>query len=92
MVYPRTRDDMFGQLQRYHKTKKIQTSSEGSSFAQTGHGGAGRGTGGRGGQSDKENWADKKCHFGKKLGHPIADCSKKKKDNNDKSVGTLKSK
>jgi hypothetical protein len=71
MVYLRTRDDIFGQLQRYHRTKKRHTSSEGSSSAQTGHGGAGRGTGGCGGKLDTEYWADKKRHFCKKLGHPI---------------------
>jgi hypothetical protein len=41
LIYPRTRDDMFGQLQRYHKTKKILVASKASSFGQRGRGAGG---------------------------------------------------
>ena len=86
-VYPRTRDDVFGQLQRYHKTKKIPTGSEGSSFAQTGRGGGG---GGRGMQANNDYWKDKACHNCGKLGHPVAKCISKKDD--EKSVDSKSSK
>jgi hypothetical protein len=51
LVYPRTRNDVFGQLQRYHCTQKIQASSKGGFFVQTS--GTGCGSGGQG-QGDKQ--------------------------------------
>ncbi|MGL5937017.1 MAG: hypothetical protein ACRCZI_15505, partial [Cetobacterium sp.] len=89
-IYPKTRDEVYGQLQRYHKVKRTTVTSEGSSFVQ---GGRGRGSGRAGrtsGRFDKEYWADKKCHKCDKLGHPASAC--KKKDADDKSTGSNKSK
>ncbi|MGL5935255.1 MAG: hypothetical protein ACRCZI_06490, partial [Cetobacterium sp.] len=85
-IYPKTRDEVYGQLQRYHKVKKTTVTSEGSSFVQAGRGrGSGR-AGRTSGRFDKEYWADKKCHKCDKLGHPASAC--KKKDTDDKSTGS----
>jgi Reverse transcriptase (RNA-dependent DNA polymerase) len=85
-VYPKTRDEVYGYLQRYSKTvPRLPTPSEGGSFVQKG---------GKGGKEekdekdvyDKKYWKDKTCHQCGKKGHPKYAC--KKDADEDKSVSS----
>ena len=93
--YPKTRQATLHLLDKYSKSIIVShtTPSEGTSFAQRGGRGGGRGAGSSNQNSfDKAYWKDKECYNCNKKGHPSSHCPKKKKTNDDdKSSRTSKS-